>query len=168
MAKPKSNEAIELARSIGEKIRKIRKSLGLTQQEFSDGLAKKMNYTYIGKIERGDIMPSLKMLCRISVGLGVPVDFFFQRENVTEMLKLLPEDIRDIVHDEKKLLFFKAVKDLDEEDIPLVAEIIRILNLHREAQKTHTTMYAPSLVNYPAFVAEKKQTRKYKKRKNRK
>lgn len=70
------------------------------------------------------------MLQRISEGLEILLDFFFQKETVVELFNLLPGDIRDIAQDEDKMVFFREVKELDREDIPLATEIIRILNKH--------------------------------------
>ena len=124
-----------LARGIGQKLRNMRKRLGLTQQQLAERMVEKIDYTYIGKIERGELLPSLKMLQRISEGLQIPVDFFFQKETVVELLNILPEDIRDITQDADKIAFFREVKALDKEDVILVAEIMKILNKHRRLRK---------------------------------
>ena len=50
---------------MGERLRKLRKNLGLTQKEFAEKVPGKVDYTYIGKIERGQQYPSLKMLEKI-------------------------------------------------------------------------------------------------------
>lgn len=170
--KSKSKRISALAAKVGKKLKNLRKKLGLTQQELSvrvGKVARKIDYTYIGKIERGEIMPSIKMLHRICEGLEVPVDFFFQEETITELLNILPEDIRDIARDNNKISFFKAVKELDEEDIPLVAEIIRVLNRHREFTKAGEGLYFPSM-EHPvgSMISEKKATRKYRKKSRKK
>jgi transcriptional regulator with XRE-family HTH domain len=158
-------ETNTLAREIGEKLRNIRKNLGLTQKQLAERMVERIDYTYIGKIERGELMPSLKMLKRISEGVEIPIDFFFQKESVVELLNLLPRDIRDIAQDENKIAFFKEVKRLDEEDIPLVIEIIRILNKHRKLRKEkEEQLYFPSVERAASVVAEKKASHKYKKK----
>jgi transcriptional regulator with XRE-family HTH domain len=158
-------ETTTLAREIGEKLRNIRKNLGLTQKQVAERMVERIDYTYIGKIERGELMPSLKMLKRIGEGLEIPVDFFFQKETVVELLNLLPRDIRDIAQDDNKIAFFKGVKELDEEDVPLVAEIIRILNKHRKLRKEKEEQrYLPSAERVASAVAEKKASHKYKKK----
>ena len=48
--------------TIGERMKKIRKRLGLTQKEFAGRVVGKVDYTYIGRMERGEQYPSLKML----------------------------------------------------------------------------------------------------------
>jgi transcriptional regulator with XRE-family HTH domain len=161
-------ETTTLAREIGDKLKNIRKKLELTQKQLSEKMPEKIDYTYIGKIERGEIMPSIKMLKRISEGLGIPVDFFFQKETVIELLNLLPRDIRGIAEEKDKLSFFRAVKKLDREDIPIVTEIIRILNKHRRPRakrKKGELIYPLQTHTQPlGMVAEKKTSRKYKKK----
>lgn len=159
-----TEQTILLAKEIGLKLRNIRKKLELTQKQLSQKIPDKLDYTYIGKIERGEILPSLRMLKRISEGLKVPVDFFFQKETVTELLNILPQEIRDIARDIDKVAFFRAIKELDKKDIPLVTEIIRILNKHHTSSnegKVHR--YFPSAEHTVRLVAEKKTSYKRKK-----
>ncbi len=155
--KKRTEETNFLSEEIGKKLKNTRKKLQLTQKQLSERIHGGMDYTYIGKIERGDIMPSIKMLKRISEGLQIPVDFFFQKETVVDLLGLLPQDIRDIAQDIDKVAFFREVKQLDKEDVPLVTEIIRILNKHRASfreSKVHN--YLPSTKHAIGLVAEKK------------
>ena len=53
---------------LGERVKKLRKSLGLTQKQFVNQLPGKTDQSYIGMIERGKQYPSLKMLERIGGG----------------------------------------------------------------------------------------------------
>lgn len=53
---------------IGKKMKELRKKLGLTQKGFAQNIDGKVDYTYIGKIERGEQYPSLKMLEKIGKG----------------------------------------------------------------------------------------------------
>lgn len=67
---------------IGERIREIRHERGMTAKE----LAEKSNVTqgYISQIERDIINPSMSVLSRISVALGVPlVALLAQKEQST-------------------------------------------------------------------------------------
>lgn len=162
--KKRTEEGNILAKEIGKKLRNIRKELKLTQKQLSEKIRKKIDYTYIGKIERGEIIPSVKMLKRISEGLGIPVDFFFQKETIVDLLGLLPEDIRNIAKDIDKLAFFREIKKLDKKDIPLITEIIRILNKHRLFLNTgKAPQYIHSMEHTVGLVAEKKTS--YKRRK---
>ncbi|GAI56520.1 unnamed protein product [marine sediment metagenome] len=50
--------------NVGERLKKLRKSLGLTQLQFAGRIPGKIDQTYIGKIEGGRQYPSLKLLER--------------------------------------------------------------------------------------------------------
>jgi transcriptional regulator with XRE-family HTH domain len=58
-----------LAREFGSRVRALRESLGLSQEELAD-LAS-MHRTYIGHIERGEVNPSLSKLVDVADALGV-------------------------------------------------------------------------------------------------
>lgn len=116
---------------IGNRLKKIRKERGLTQKELALKVSGKVDYTYIGKIERNRQFPSIGVLKRISDALSVPLSYFFLEEGTAALLKLLPEDLKEITKSEKKRVFLNRLKDISEEDIPLYIEIIDILNKHR-------------------------------------
>jgi len=62
--------------NLGERIRKLRKRLGLTQKKFAGRVVGKVDYTYIGRMERGEQYPcSEKTLRRSMTGRGGP--FYF-------------------------------------------------------------------------------------------
>lgn len=67
--------------NLGERVKKLRKSLGLTQKQFASRVPGKIDYTYIGKIERGRQYPSLKLLERIGATFSKPMSYFFKNEN---------------------------------------------------------------------------------------
>ncbi|MFH2013193.1 MAG: helix-turn-helix domain-containing protein [Pseudomonadota bacterium] len=117
---------------IGERLKNIRKERGLTQRELALKVSGKVDYTYIGKIEKNRQLPSIGVLKRISEALSVPLSYFFIEEGTTELLKLLPEDLKHIAKSKKKQVLLKVLKDIDEEDIPFFVEIINILNKHRK------------------------------------
>ena len=64
--------------NLGQRLKKLRKSLNLTQREFALRLPGKTGNTYIGMIERGKQHPSLKLLERIGKAYSVPVSYFFE------------------------------------------------------------------------------------------
>ncbi len=156
-----------MAKELGEKLRISREKLGLTQKQLAEKMPEKIDYTYVGKIERGEILPSVKMLKRISEGMNLPVDFFFQKETLVELIGLLPKDIRDIANDADKIAFFREVQQLDKQDIPLVAEIIRILNKHRASSyESKSRNYLPSTKHAIGLVAEKRGPYKRRRKKS--
>lgn len=65
---------------VGKRIREIRKSKGLTQEEVGEQAGKHgegLSYSYIGRIEAGQKNVSLVTLKRIADALGVSVSQFF-------------------------------------------------------------------------------------------
>lgn len=67
--------------NLGERVKKLRKSLGLTQKQFASRVPGKVDHTYIGKIERGRQYPSLKLLERIGTAFSKPMSYFFKDED---------------------------------------------------------------------------------------
>lgn len=67
--------------NLGERVKKLRKTLGLTQTEFASRVPGKIDYTYVGKIERGQQYPSLKLLERIGATFSKPMSYFFKDED---------------------------------------------------------------------------------------
>jgi len=125
---------------VGKRLKDLRKKLGLTQKELASRVPGGINYTYIGKIERLEQKPSLKILQKITLALGVPITYFFQEETPVDLTSLLPEDLVEIAQNPQKREFFKMVAQLGDEDIPLVTEIISILNKYRHARKIGYTV----------------------------
>jgi transcriptional regulator with XRE-family HTH domain len=59
------------AKTVGEKVRRLREKAGLTQEQLAE--IADLHYSYVGHIERGTKNPSLKSLTKIADALGVPV-----------------------------------------------------------------------------------------------
>ena len=66
-----------LAREIGLTLQRLRHEQGLTQKGLAQQVAGGIDATYIGKIERGDQLPSLKILLRLGHALNVSASAFF-------------------------------------------------------------------------------------------
>ena len=113
--------------NLGERIRKLRKRLGLTQKEFAGRVVGKVDYTYIGRMERGEQYPSIKMLKKIGKAFGVPLSYFFQDNSILNSLNLLPGEIKDLLKDRKRQDLLKRSKELNAQDLDLVIQIINIL-----------------------------------------
>jgi transcriptional regulator with XRE-family HTH domain len=109
----------------------------LTQKELALRTRGKVDYSYIGKIERGEQLPSLKMLIRLSDALAVPLSYFFQGID-TEGTP--PRRGRlggaDTPEAQQVRLLRDVVQAVHADDVPLLIEIVRILNKHRKAQRT--------------------------------
>ncbi len=117
--------------AIGGRLRRIRKERGFTQKKLVEVIKGKIDYSYIGKIERGEQLPSIKVLKRISDALSVPLGYFFHNTMVSTLMEIANEDIKDIAGNENKRSFLKAAKMLHDDDVPLIREIIDVLIRHR-------------------------------------
>lgn len=139
-----------LEEEIGHRLRKIRKLRNLTQKELSERIQGGIDYSYIGKIERGKQLPSLKVLRKIGDALGVPLGYFFQMDDLVE---LLPEELQRISKDEARMGLLKGMARVHKEDIPLLTEIIQVLERHRQVRKK----VKPSLRKRHLIAAERKR-----------
>ncbi len=64
-----------ISAQIGQRLKEVRKKRGLTQEQLGEMLG--LNYKYIGLIERGERVPSIQTLVRISEQLNVAIKEFF-------------------------------------------------------------------------------------------
>lgn len=99
-------------KEIGLRIKKLRQEAGLTQEELAEMI--QVHNTYIGKIERGHIIPSLKLLIAIANKLNVNLIYLFQIEKKSKAKKSLSDLIT-------------LLKDLSDEDIKFIANIAKFL-----------------------------------------
>jgi transcriptional regulator with XRE-family HTH domain len=129
-----------LAAEIGRRARKIRQMRGLTQKALAGHLAGRVDYSYIGKIERGEQLPSLKVLQRIAGALNVSLSYFFSDEAWTD---LLPEEIRQVRRQSTHSILFRETMSLHPEDVPLVREILSVLARHRQQLRARTSLPSP-------------------------
>ena len=124
--------SVELRAQIGQRLRRIRRMRDLTQKELANKIVGKVDYTYIGKIERGEQLPSLKVLGKLSEALAAPLAYFFQEEALSH---LLPEELRRLSREEDTTLLLREVAKISRADIPLLLEIIRVLDTHRRMKR---------------------------------
>ena len=119
---------------IGRALKRLRVERKLTQKELAIMVSGGVDYTYIGKIEREEQLPSLKILINISQALAVPLSYFFSDENdggaalPTSPKVVNLADAREMSH------LLKELDKLHRNDIPLLMDIIRALNSHRKHQ----------------------------------
>jgi transcriptional regulator with XRE-family HTH domain len=125
-----------LSLGIGKRLKKLRMERGLTQKKLAAEIKGGVDYTYIGKIERDEKFPSLKILQRISEAFSVPIYYFFRDEPDTVVYVNCSAELGDLIRDEKGRELFKALTLLDASDIPLIIEIIKMLTKHRDLEKT--------------------------------
>lgn len=138
---------------IGRALKRLRSDRGLTQKDLAARVDGGLDYTYIGKIERGEQLPSLKILMGLSAALGVPVSHFFQDESPTENSPLRMTD-----SDVKSLELHKELRQLHPDDIPLVVDIVKVLNRHRRTERKRT--YQPPTEALPLAAEDGPSYRK--------
>jgi transcriptional regulator with XRE-family HTH domain len=122
---------LHLKSKIGRRLKKLRTEKGLTQKGLAATVRGGLDYTYIGKIERGEQLPSLKILLKISEALSVPVSSFFPDETVSAVCDVSAPEMDYQAGDERRGELFATLKLLHEDDIPLLIEIARVLTRHR-------------------------------------
>jgi transcriptional regulator with XRE-family HTH domain len=112
--------------AIGEKIKELRKLLGLTQIDLAKGIC---TQAQISKIEKGDVYPYASTLYQISQRLGVDVNYFFdigstpRLDYVQEVSRQLKLARRNVNYEEMK----QVVEN--EEDNPLFTQNRKNLQL---------------------------------------
>jgi len=139
---------------IGNRIRKLRKRLGLTQKEFAGRVPGKIDYTYIGKMERDQQYPSIKMLQKIGKAFSVPLSYFFEDNAFLNSWKLLPTDIKDLLKDTRKQDLLRTTQTLNPRDLDLVMQIINILTQKKSLQGLQL---AEPPLEYPDIEDKKKK-----------
>jgi transcriptional regulator with XRE-family HTH domain len=120
---------------IGKRLKNLRLEKEFTQKELAARVSGGLDYTYIGKIERGEQLPSLNILIKISEALSVPVGYFFRDEAGSGVHEIPASELKMLVKGEKGWELLRALKLLHEDDIPLLTEIARVLIRHRNAAK---------------------------------
>ncbi len=138
---------------IGNKIRKLRKRLGLTQKEFAECVPGQVDYTYIGKMERDQQYPSIKMLEKIGKAFSVPLSYFFEDNRFLNSWKLLPTDIKDLLKDTRKQDLLRTTQTLNTQDLDLVMQIINILT---QKKPLEGLQLAEPPLEYPDIEDKKK------------
>lgn len=103
-----------VAEFLGRRIRTLRKSKNLTQEELGGRAG--INYKHLGAIERGDENPSLSVLDKIADGLRVEILelFRFQHEE-TDPVKL------------KKILT-GIINSIENKEVERLQTILKIVN----------------------------------------
>ncbi|OGW13100.1 MAG: hypothetical protein A3G93_07470 [Nitrospinae bacterium RIFCSPLOWO2_12_FULL_45_22] len=120
-----------LGYQIGKRLRELRQQKGLTQKALAGKIKGKIDQSYIGKIERGEQLPSIKILMRISETFSIPIGYFFQEEAGLTGIAIKQENLIQIEELRQRRLITKALQKVHRDDVPLLIEIINILYKHR-------------------------------------
>ena len=106
---------MDIAKAFGDRVRELRTKRGLTQQQLGDQA--KVNYKYLGSIERGRENPSLAVVARLAHALAV---------TPTELL-----DIAHLAHDPEGLRQ-RIAAELSDAKPDQLRRMLRILTALRE------------------------------------
>ena len=114
-----SERSLEAA--IGERLRSLRLQRGLTQRMLAHRVSGGVDLSYISRIERGEQLPSLKVLQKLGQALDTPLRVFFDAEP--------PRRAK-----ERQLAIqslWRSIQKVPPKDLPLLLEVIRVLARHR-------------------------------------
>lgn len=131
---------------IGKRLRELRRSQRLTQKAMADRAG--VDYTYIGKIERAEQLPSLGVLIKIAEALSLPLDRFIMDEPTYRLINLLPKEGYKAAGRKEIQELLRLLEEIHEGDIPLLIEIVKVLKKHRETKKERLAMVAESSAIY--------------------
>lgn len=113
-----------IRQEVGKRIRTVRKAKGITQEQV--GERADLNYKFIGKIERGEVNPSIETLSAIADALNISLSQFFADDwQLPIDYQLLPQDIQLI---KDALPFLNQILKISPKDIQLIKETLPCLN----------------------------------------
>lgn len=107
-------------KKLGERIRKERLTLGITQEVLSEQAG--ISVSFLGQVERGERKPSLETVVNIANSLGVTVDFLLSDSYQTGPRPLVDE-----------LTFL--IRETPEKDIKTVIEVTKTILRERKKRK---------------------------------
>lgn len=111
---------------LGEKLRRLRDKLGMTQAEVAAKAG--VSAALIGQIELGRVSPSLKTVNKIASALGVsPCYLVLDSEGAEELLPGMSKDLRTVLQDPNVQMLLSAVCTMSEREIRFVFEMIALL-----------------------------------------
>lgn len=115
-----------LGQRIGNRIKALRETRGLTQAQLADLMGKSVET--ISNFERGKVLTSLHTLERLARHLRVPIRDFFADD-------ALPQDAQPLSPNQQKV--YNSVSLLSEGDLDLLADFITLLQARqrRRAQE---------------------------------
>jgi transcriptional regulator with XRE-family HTH domain len=110
-----------LERMIGERLRTFRLRRGFTQRSLAGHVAGGVDLSYVGRIERGEQLPSLKVLRKLGGALGISPGDFFESE------PLVSAPVADRVQDS----LWRALQRVPRRDLPILLAIAQALAKRR-------------------------------------
>lgn len=111
---------------LGEKLRRLREKLGMTQAEL--GAQAGVSAALIGQVELGRVSPSLKTINKIASALGVsPCYLVLDSHGLDELLPAMSQELRSLLEDPSVQMLLSAVCTLDEKEMRFIFEVIALL-----------------------------------------
>jgi len=106
-----------LRKRFGNRIRQLRESMGLTQEELASKVL--MDYKYLGSVERGERNITIDKIQRIAEGFGVEAYqlFLFSVSGFKPQSEVIEDKIEDILercNAEKKKLVLRIIAQIAE------------------------------------------------------
>ena len=108
------NDNLDLRKSFGDRIRSLRTTAGLSQEELAEKSG--LHPTYIGGIERGERNPSLESIAKFAQAFGISIDTLFDVPSLGaepgEDLSIEAQIVKLInpLHPKEKKLILEIVK----------------------------------------------------------
>lgn len=105
---------MNIKKSLGRRMRELRLKRNMTQEKLAEKTG--LSVTFVGLIERGENIPSVKTCNRIAKALGVSLDelFCFQQEDTkSNMIKSIVYKIRKGSLNELSLIYEVAERILE-------------------------------------------------------
>lgn len=114
------------ANGVGEKLRRLRERLGLTQKEVAEKAG--VSYGLIGQIESGRTQSSVTTLSRLAEALGVsPCYFLMDEDEVLEVTRSLSPEVADLLAQPRVREFLAQVGSLDRASFEVVMAVVQAL-----------------------------------------
>ncbi len=98
------------AKLLGRRIKALRSERGLTQEQL--GERSRVNYKYIGAVERGEENPTLKILVKLARGLDIEIDQLLQFRHEETDKRKLREEIQRLLKEQEAEKLRLALKIL--------------------------------------------------------
>jgi len=130
-----------IAKVIGERLRGLRLQRGFTQRELARQVAGGVDVSYISRIERGEQLPSLKVLQRLGDAVGAPMREFFD-----------PLPVRSKKPEFPHHALWRSLQKVPQEDLPVLWAIIRVLSRRGQKEPAY-----PAASRAGSMAAERKQ-----------
>ncbi|MFW6271029.1 MAG: helix-turn-helix domain-containing protein [Bacillota bacterium] len=99
--------------TIGNRLRELRYNMDLTQEELGEKSG--LHYSYIGQVERGDKIPSLKSLMKIGEALNISLEEIIKTE------ELKPEQITN----NKLKSIHKMLSNRSAQELELIKNLLK-------------------------------------------